>query len=141
MGKRIINNEGDRLSAIEFLKACDITKPVLVEVAPYKPKRSLPQNNLYWKWLGAMAKHFSRTAPPFDSEQMHDLCRFKFLGVENRLIGTTEIKGQLVSTKSLDTHGMSEYMTQVEAWAAEHGCLLPSLACKEYETYREARGI
>ena len=143
MGKRIINNEGDRLSAIEFLKVCDITKPVIVEISEYKKKRTHSQNSIYWAWMKILAKHFSTTAPPFSDNDFHDLMRFKFLGVEDKRIGTTEIVGQLVSTTELEPHGMSEYLVQIEAWAASHNkpCYLPSIACREYETYREARGI
>ena len=139
MGKRIINNEGDKRAVIEFLQSFNIDEPLQVEIKPYKPKRKLSQNNLYWSWLTTLAKHFSKKAPPYHAEQMHDLMRHKFLGYENQIIGSTEIKGQLISTASLESPAMSEYMTKIEAWAADMGCLLPVLACKEYENYREAQ--
>lgn len=109
-----------------------------ITIAEYD-QRSLPQNNLYWEWCTQMAKHFSRKGGSFVKEDMHDLMRHTFLGYETKMIGKTKLEPQLKSTTKLDKHEMSEYMMKIEAWAADHGCLLPRPEDNEYTKYREAQ--
>lgn len=138
MGKHLIHDDAGMRRYIQYLESFTVVEPLQAEIKEYKPKRSMSQNSLYWVWMDVLAKHFSKKAPPYTKDQMHDIMRHAHLGYEDRLIGNTTIKGQLVSTTELTTEAMAEYMTKVEAWAVNHGCLLPVMACKEYEQYREA---
>jgi hypothetical protein len=104
----------------------------------WKDKRSLNANNLYWQWLTIMAEYFSRGGKKFSKDDMHDLMRHQFLGYEDKVIGSTVIAQQLASTADLDTSQMYHYMSKIDAWSADHGCLLPHPADSEYSTYREA---
>lgn len=96
-----------------------------VDIKPYKEERSLDQNGLYWMWLTIMAKHFSRPGKKITKEDMHDMMRFKFLGLEDKVVGKTVIEGQLKSTKKLNTGEFSHYLNQIEMWCTDLGLILP----------------
>lgn len=107
--------------------------PIKISWKPYKQKRSLPQNALMWQWLTKLASKFSNGMESYSKEDMHDLMRHKFLGYETVTIGNTELKDRLISTTSLDTGAMFEYMQKVDAWAVAHGVFLPRPQDCEYE--------
>ncbi len=110
-----------------------------VEFREWSDKRSLSANNLYWEWMGVMAKHFSRPNQQYTKDDMHDLMRHQHLGYVDKKIGKTELQPQLASTASLTVAQMCHYMAKVDAWAADHGCLLPRPEDGEYAKYREAQ--
>lgn len=112
--------------------------PLRISVSPLRDKRSNSANNLYWKWLTVMAQHFSRNGQSFTKDDMHDLMRHRFLGYEAKTIGKTEIQPQLKSTAELDTAQMCEYMTKIDAWCADHGCLLPRPEDNDYAEWQRA---
>lgn len=101
--------------------------------------RSIDQNGLYWQWLTILAKYFSKGSAEYSKDDIHDICRHKFLGYEDRKIGNTEIRAQLKSTARLDKGEMHHYLTQVDNWAVEMGCLLPHPEDSQYAQYREAQ--
>lgn len=104
--------------------------PCKVRVGP--DSRTLSQNALYWQWLDQMAKFFTGKGYPLTKDDAHDLMRHQFLGYEGKKLGKTEIKPQLKSTTDLDRGQMAEYMTMVDQWAADKGCLLPKPEDSEY---------
>ena len=112
--------------------------PVRIICERYREKRSTSANALYWQWLTVMAKHFSRKGQSFTKDDMHDLMRHRFLGYEAKTIGKTEIQPQLKSTAELDTAQMCEYMTKIDAWCADHGCLLPRPEDNDYAEWQRA---
>jgi hypothetical protein len=109
-----------------------------VTIETIRPHRSLSANALYWTWLDALAKHFSKGGNKFDKDAMHDLMRHKFLGYEDKTVGKTVISQQLKSTADLTSSGMCEYMQQIDAWAADCGCLLPRPENNEYAEWAKA---
>lgn len=125
-------------NCFRFLKEHFPEKGLRIIWEEWRDQRSINANNLYWQWLTLMAKHFSKGDNQFTKEDMHDLMRHRFLGYVDRKIGRTEIKQQLASTASLDTAQMYHYMCKVDAWAADHGILLPRPEDAEYAKYREA---
>lgn len=112
-------------------------KTCVLELKEYNDKRTLSSNALYWLWMSQMASYFSKNHTRFTKDNMHDLMRHKFLGYEDKVIGDTHIKGQLVSSSSLTTTKMYFYMSQIDAWAADHGCLLFHPSDGEYMKYKE----
>lgn len=112
--------------------------PCKVKVGP--DSRTLSQNALYWQWLGDMAKFFTDRGYPLTKEDAHDLMRHQFLGYKAKKLGNTEIKPQLRSTKELDRADMAQYMTLVDQWAADKGCLLPKPEDSEYVKYMQESG-
>ena len=117
----------------------DYSKPLSVEVKPVSKRRSLNQNSLYWMWLKQMADHFSKKAGPYCDEEMHDLMRHLYLGYEDKRIGNTVIGNQLCSTKDLEPGLMSEYMSKIEAWAVDNGCLVTIPAHSQYAEWIEGK--
>ena len=110
--------------------------------------RSLDQNALMWMWLTILAEHFGArgiqndSGEKVDKDDMHDIMRHKFLGYESgpRKIGNTVIdEHKLKSTAKLEVGEMHKYLTQIDQWAAEHGCLLPHPEDCEYERLKEAQ--
>ena len=81
--------------------------PQRVTIETIRPHRSLSANALYWTWLDALAKHFSKGGNKFDKDAMHDLMRHKFLGYEDKTVGKTVISQQLKSTADLTPSGAS----------------------------------
>lgn len=114
---------------------------LVLQYDTWREPRSRSQLNLYREWLKAMADFFSTRDNLFTDEDMHDLCRHKFLGYETKRVGKTEIRDQLRSTANgkISKADMSEYMHKVDVWATEMGCYLPHPEDNEYSKYREAR--
>jgi hypothetical protein len=125
-------------SCFNFLRQCMPEQGLRIEWEPWKEKRSLSANNLYWQWLTVLAAHFSRGGKAFSKDDMHDLMRHQFLGYVEKTIGSTTLQPLLASTTELNVTQMCHYMTKIDAWSADHGCLLPHPADGEYSKYKEA---
>ena len=87
-------------------------------------KRSSEANRRYWALLHEIALKPVQGIN-YTAETWHLYCKQRFLGM-------TEIKmpnGKAIlvpqSTADLSTSEFNDYMTAVEAWAAEHGIYLP----------------
>lgn len=108
--------------------------PIAIQVKKFRSKRSLNQNNLFYLWCGEAAEYFNRKKPPnlLDKEDMHDLFCHLFLGCEDKMVGSTVIKGKLRGTRNLDTGDMFYLMEQVDAWCHEKGCRLTIPVKSEY---------
>ena len=122
---RFILRPENRQQLIAFISGMDLAEPIQFDWKIYKSKRSVGQNSLMWAWLEHMAKHFSGKGGTFTQEDMHDLMRHKFLGYDERKIGSTELPPQLKSTTKQNVSEMHHYLSQVDMWAATCGCLLP----------------
>ena len=97
--------------------------------------RSLSQNGLYWMWMAELAESFNKRTKggaEWSKDDMHDLMRHKFLGYEEKKIGSTELKPLLRSTTKLDKGEMHHYMTQVDVWASEVNVFLSHPEDSEY---------
>lgn len=139
MNQAIVKNFDDFEILFNLMREMHPESYFQIKWKTWEKSRSLDQNSLYWMWLDRMAKHFSKQQK-FTNEDMHDLMRHQFLGYEDKQISKTKIVSQLKSTTKLSTKEMSEYMTKVEAWAADNGCLLPRPEDMDhaYNVYREA---
>lgn len=113
-------------------------KPYQVELKPYKRKRSLDQNALYWMWLTELSKYLTGKGRKFATKEWcHDAMRHSFLGFEekefmNVTTGEVTTSRALRSTTKLNTGGFTFYLEQIEAWALNIGCLLPVPEHSEY---------
>ena len=116
----ILRDEAIRQHAIEFISKLDLKTVWQITIARHRKNRSLNQNSLLWKWYGEIAQDTGNTA-----DDIHEFCKQKFLAPAFiELNGETkEIRR---TTTKLNTKEMSEFMNQVEAWAAsELGIALP----------------
>ena len=119
----IVRDEDIRARAMVCIAQLDITRPWSVEIKPYRKKRSLSQNALYWVEIGkiveAIAEHTG-----YDRDEVHDFLKRKFLTPTVIEIGG-EVCERYTTTK-LSTQEMSDYMERCRAWAvSELGLLIP----------------
>ncbi len=100
-----------------------MSKPWSVTVEPFKKKRTLSQNGLYWKWLERTVDIVARETGN-DKDDLHDIFKEKFLTPK-----IVEFDGQVhrkYSTKNLTTAEMSEYMNRIYAFVTSQlGIILP----------------
>ena len=104
----------------EYLDRLPEGKMFEVSVRLHKEKRSNPQNNLYHSWLNIICKETKN-----DHETVHKALAKMVLGVDVCEFGGQKI-AKIKSTATLDTAEFTEYLNQVEAFAAvELGIILP----------------
>lgn len=117
-----VSNEKSRDFARNKVERLDISdgKTWNVITEPYRPKRSVEQNNLYWEWLGTIADETGNSA-----DAIHEHCRNTFLPAEfYDLDGVTREYRR--STAKLKVGEMARYMDRVHSWAAvDLGMRLP----------------
>jgi len=105
------------IKSIQAVKV-DPDKPFEVVIREYKRNRSLEQNNLYWKWLEIIGNTLG-----YSKDDMHEA--MMRLHLTPRIV---EVNGETIeaySTRTLKVREMSDYMTKIQAWAAEFGIALP----------------
>jgi len=119
----IVRDDMMRQRVINLLSGLDLAKPWSVTVEPYRKKRTLSQNALYWKWVNEVVGYV-REATGMDADEIHEFLKAKFL--PPRVI---EINGQVAeyrTTTKLSTAEMTAFMDAVYVWAtSELGLLLP----------------
>ncbi len=119
----ILDSDPPREHVIAFLKQLDPTKgkPLRVTIGPHEESRRAKQNARYWALLTRIAQGMpSHMDGAYHTPEVwHEFHKKQFLGVEG-----VEIDGTLThvtkSTRKLKVKEFNDYMTQVEAWAAEH---------------------
>ena len=119
----IIRDETLRKRVIGLLNNIDLTHPWEVTIKPYRKRRSLSQNALYWKWLEEVVAEVSNYTG-HAKDEIHAFFKEKFCPAQ-----TIEINGEIVvhrTTTRLTPAEMKEYMDQVYAFATtELGLVLP----------------
>jgi hypothetical protein len=118
-----------------------VEEPLKFTKKDYKVTRSLKANSLYRMWCDNLALEFSKRLKDtnYSGDDIHDICRHKFLGYTDIVIGKTTIKGQLISTSSLDKGEFFDFMTKVDDWAISAGVTLPRPAKSEYHKMLESQ--
>lgn len=121
----IIRNQDVKRNCLLAIQALPHGK--VYEVRITEPKRSCPQNALYWKHLQIIADFLGE-----DKDELHEILAFKFLPVKERDVegGTVQIRTR---TSKLNKKDFSEYMNKVEALALELGLTLPQPSYYGYE--------
>lgn len=117
--KFILIDEQRRENAIAYIKGIDIGVPVEVNIKPYKKNRTNSQNSVLWMWYKPLGNHLGYT-----SEQLHEVLKIRFLGIDEKTID-----GELIripkSTTKLKTKEMAEFLTKVEILARSLNVTLP----------------
>jgi hypothetical protein len=97
-----------------------------------REKRSLEQNARYWSLLSVIAQSVDAIDAAtgeviglVHQTRWHVQFKFDFLGCIDMRMASGRVITVLRSTADLDVPKFSDYMTQVEAWAAERGAYLP----------------
>jgi hypothetical protein len=91
-----------------------------VTVEEYRKNRTVDQNSRYWALLNDISDQLKIEDRNYSTEVWHEYFRSTFLGKDTVLIDGNPV---LVtkSTRKLNVMDFGDYMTQVEAWAVEHG--------------------
>jgi len=84
------------------------------EIKPYKKKRSLAQNNLYWMWVGIIADDLGYMEP----EDIHEELAKIFLPPHFYTGLDKEQHERRMSTTALHVREFTDYLNRVEMWAA-----------------------
>lgn len=111
LNKAVAGNEDYLISRIKHL---DPNTKWQVTARPYKSKRSNQQNARYWAFLTDFGKSIG-----YSSDEMHELCKYKFLREHVEINGEAMIK--LKSTPKTNTKEFAEYCEACEMWAASLG--------------------
>ena len=116
----IVRDEYMRGRVADLIAKLDLSRAWQITVEPYRARRSINQNNLYWKWVGIIATDTGNS-----TDFIHETLKQEFLPPR-----TGELNGQLrtyrPSTTTLKIDEMTTYMSQVQAWAATTlGIILP----------------
>ncbi len=91
-------------------------------------KRSTEQNKRYWALLNEISEGLPVQGVTHSPDAWHLYFRQKFIGSEDLPLPTGKVFTQPISTTTLDVGSFGEYMTQIEAWAAQHGVLFQEAA-------------
>ena len=94
----------------------------LVKIEKYSKKRSSPQNRYYH---AVVLKYLSEVTG-YSVEEMHEVCKLKFMPYErvNRATGEVQTFGK--STTGLNTAEFEEYLDNIRIWAINDlDCLIP----------------
>lgn len=142
--------EGVKLDSTTFHGIGQRIQPLLAGGACYRlilkrwrETRSLSQNNLSHMWYEQISKYLVSRGKTFATpEWVKDALKHTYLGYEEREM-TDVITGQKTTVSSLrhtsvlDTGEMYDYMSKVQAWAADIGCLVTVPNDCEYQKLRD----
>jgi len=85
-----------------------------IRIKKWRKKRSLQQNNLYWLWIGIIAKDTG-----YDGDELHTTFRGMFLTDESKKLPLIR------STTALTTMEFGQYLGKIERKMADMGISLP----------------
>ena len=129
MADRVFRIQGAIGLKTAFRAAYDLAQSLMrnegtgyeIVLRPLKSKRSIDQNKRYWALLRELASVAWVDGRQFDDQVWHEQFRRWFIGCEEIRLpsGETELRG--ISTTTLTVQQFTDYMTQIEQWAAEQG--------------------
>lgn len=100
---------------IEKLKNLDFSHRWKIIVYQESDKRSNEQNERLWGFLyNSIGNYFG-----YRPDEIHEMCKYKFL--KREIVIEDEIIPVVKSTSKLTVQEFTEYMQNIEAWAAQHG--------------------
>lgn len=109
----------DREDVISYISNLNPEKRYEIDITPYRERRSVSQNSLYWLYLGCIEEETGN-----DRYDLHDFFKRKFLRVgESVLCGEEVVK--TISTSKLDTKQFAEYLRKIASFSAQEGIILP----------------
>lgn len=88
------------------------------------PKRSSEQNRYYWKLIHGIEAKVHPKGIAYSDEVWSLFFKGKFLGREEVKLPNGKIIETICHTAHLSVEEMAQFITQVEAWAADHGVFL-----------------
>lgn len=89
-------------------------KRVHITIEKLKSTRSVQQNRLWWLYIGIIAKEIGYT-----KDELHEICKFKFLRKEKVNEKTGEVFEYCGSTAKLGKSEFGELVDKTIQWASE----------------------
>lgn len=89
-------------------------KRVEITIQKLSAKRSDQQNRLWWLYMGILSKELG-----FTKEEIHDICKFKFLKREKVDEKSGEIFEYLGSTTQLNKMEFADMVSELIRWVSE----------------------
>lgn len=112
--------------------------PLRITVEPYKKKRSLSQNALYWMWIDLIKKHISDvTGQVYSNADIHEMLRDLFLP-KKTIIFRKKTLVVPTSTTELSVADFTVYLEDIDQYCADR--LNLQLPHPE-DIYHEAIGV
>ncbi|HEL8054143.1 TPA: hypothetical protein U0D20_004620 [Escherichia coli] len=114
-----------------------------VVITDWKDRRSISQNSLSHMWYAEISRYLiSRGHSQWTETFTKDAMKHAFLGYEKREVidvSTGEVVevSELRKTSMLSTGDMHFYLSRIEAWARDIGCLLTIPDNSEYRKLKE----
>lgn len=97
-------------------------KRIEIKIQKLKSTRSIQQNRLWWMYVTIIAKELG-----YDKNEMHEICKYKFLKKEKLDENTGEIFEYVGSTAKLSRIDFVELIDGLIQWSAEvFSIVLPS---------------
>ncbi len=87
-------------------------------------KRSHQANARYWLLLHELAERLPVRGQSFSAEVWHRWAKSKWLGCVDYVLPSGKTYTEINSSAGLDVDEFNDYMTKVEAWAAERDIYL-----------------
>ncbi len=106
-----------------------LTSPHMIEMKPYKPRRSNRANAFYWAAVvTAFVQYNEEQGVQMEPEQAHDILAKECLGKQNVVNHRT---GEIIDTIRKPTHDLnteefSAYVERSIAWLGDLGIEIPS---------------
>ncbi len=118
--KLILRTPELRRRAMEAIRALPLNEVYECDLKPWKSTRSQEQNALYWVRLTEISEQLFPDGKQYSPEVWHEWLKAKFLG---KTVIVVDGEPHIVpkTTTTLKTVDFADYLTQVEAWGAEHG--------------------
>jgi hypothetical protein len=112
----ILSNVNQIPSIVNAFNLLNFNYEWVITIKRKVKNRTNSQNNLYWKWIGEVAKHVSDLTG-YEIDEVHTLFKENFLDGKKVCIGNkTSI---LYSTKLLTTKEMSDYMERIQRFCVQ----------------------
>ena len=86
--------------------------------------RSTEQNKRYWLLLNEISEKWRPAGVQYSPNTWHLFCKQRFLGAQDVVMPNGKTITVPHTTTGLDVSEFNDYMTKVEALAAEHGVYL-----------------
>lgn len=87
-------------------------------------QRSKEQNRRYWAIVNEIAEQLAPEGRKYSPPTWHNYFKGRFLGFVEEIWPNGKRFTVPASSSSLDVKEFAEYMTKVEAWAAQRGVLI-----------------
>ncbi len=89
-------------------------KRIQITIEKIKSQRSAQQNALWWVYMTILSKELGYT-----KDEIHEICKYKFLKREKVDEKTGEIFPYLESTTKLSKSEFADLVSDLQRWAAE----------------------